>query len=272
MFKSKGSMAQILGEYTPAVKLSNFITSYRVYEVSITEAPVFMIPEGIVEIIFQLGAFTQQTMVKQLDWNIRPNSFVGGLHNQSYKYEVKSSGKMFAIRFKTGCFSFFSKIPVHRLKNHLVTPQNVWGYSGKMLEESILNASTANEQIQIAEDFLIKHFQKHAYQNLVEAISKDLLPHFTESVKTVAQRFNYSPSRFRQIFNQVIGCSPKEYRSIARLHQAIHLYPQTNSLTELSYLLGYFDQAHFTNDCKKITGYSPKALLGRQGGKEIKVN
>ena len=55
---------------------------------------------------------------------------------------------------------------------------------------------------------------------------------------------------------------PKEYLQIVRLNYALRLIQKQDedSLTRISYLSGYYDQAHFIKDIKKICGLSPGTL------------
>ena len=57
--------------------------------------------------------------------------------------------------------------------------------------------------------------------------------------------------------------SPVYYRKIIRFNKAAQLLlnDSENSLTEISYTCGYFDQAHFIKDFKEFGGISPSEFL-----------
>lgn len=254
-------MVSILQQQSPHPSLQLWVESFRHYKATYSDKNIFMIPEGIVEVIFQLESKTTQSFIPEKDWNWRPQAFIGGLHNKAYFFRIHQSGHMFSVRFKAGGFSFFNKTPVHLLKNQLISPVDIWGKEGSNLEDAILNTSNFLARIKITETFLQKAFVSHRYPRFLPASNFLADSYGKQSIQAIAQHFNYSPSRFRQIFNSVVGCSPKEFQCIHRLHQAIKYYPSANNLTDLAYHLGYFDQAHFIRDCKKVTGLTPSKFL-----------
>lgn len=68
-----------------------------------------------------------------------------------------------------------------------------------------------------------------------------------------------SDKQFYRVFSEQVGISPKQFLRTIRLQQIFYLVqcnPQIE-LSELVYLCGYYDQAHFINDFKLQTGMSP---------------
>ncbi len=85
------------------------------------------------------------------------------------------------------------------------------------------------------------------------------------SVDFLAEESCLSRKQFERNFARFVGVSPKQYLRTIRLQAALHAKgnePEL-SIAELSYLCGYFDQAHFTNDFRKITGLSPKQYFDK---------
>ncbi len=78
-------------------------------------------------------------------------------------------------------------------------------------------------------------------------------------VSQICELFNITSRSLQRQFRNEIGMSPREFLQIVRINRAIKLMtsnPDTD-LTEISYLSGYYDQAHFTKDIKKIVGITP---------------
>lgn len=69
-----------------------------------------------------------------------------------------------------------------------------------------------------------------------------------------------SEKQFQRIFLEDVGLLPKQFMRIVRLQYAFYQvqHGQASTLTDLAFCCGYYDQAHFINDCKMLTGYSPK--------------
>ena len=78
-------------------------------------------------------------------------------------------------------------------------------------------------------------------------------------VEDLSNLLNISPTTLRTLFSNKVGISPKDLIKIHRIKKALD-YPMDTeeSLTQLSYSLNYFDQAHFSNDFKDSIGLSSK--------------
>ena len=58
--------------------------------------------------------------------------------------------------------------------------------------------------------------------------------------------------------------TPYEFRKITRFRKALQKFNQQVdplSLTELTYILNYFDQSHLVKEFKELTGFSPKPFF-----------
>ena len=78
-------------------------------------------------------------------------------------------------------------------------------------------------------------------------------------VSQICNIYNITPRSLERHFMNDIGISPTELLHIFRINKAIRLINEKPEydLTGISYLSGYYDQAHFIKDIKKITGISP---------------
>lgn len=255
-------MLSLLKIYQPNPRFRNLIESYRNYVVKIgTDEKNYMIPEGIIELVIHIQAKTLQTQQTQNDWKNRSEAFVGGLRNKAYEIKSKEKGNLFVIRFKASGFSHFCKFPMNTIKNYLINLQDIWGQEGSDFKEKVIESQNDKERIEVVESFLEQQyieFKNPRFELITQEINQ-LPPDI--SVQELASKFCYSPSRFRHVFNEFIGISPKEYLMIKRINQAFKEKNEVNSLTDLALKLGYFDQAHFIKQCRKITGYNPKAFF-----------
>ena len=60
-------------------------------------------------------------------------------------------------------------------------------------------------------------------------------------------------------FNQQIGISPKEFINLTRFNKAFEKLQRggKQTLSNIAWEFGYYDNAHFTNDFKRYTGKAP---------------
>ena len=77
-------------------------------------------------------------------------------------------------------------------------------------------------------------------------------------LKTVAEKFNLTPSYLSKTFKKITGFNFVEYKNNVRVKEARKLLQQTNSnITQIAGKAGYNNITHFGRTFKKITGYSP---------------
>jgi len=72
-----------------------------------------------------------------------------------------------------------------------------------------------------------------------------------------------SPRQFERRFNREIGLPPKLYARIARFESALEskALSATESWTEITNRLGYFDQMHLIKDFREFSGEVPTILI-----------
>ena len=83
------------------------------------------------------------------------------------------------------------------------------------------------------------------------------------SIKEIYSNLNVSKSKLEQHFNREVGLTPKEFCKIEKINYFINSYLEDpgQSLTELTYLCGYYDQSHLIKDFKYFLDTSPKKFF-----------
>ena len=78
-------------------------------------------------------------------------------------------------------------------------------------------------------------------------------------IDTLAEKSYLSPRRFRYIFKQITGQSPKAYICELKLKKVTYLLTTTNNnLTTIAIEMGYSSPFQLSRDFKKYFGVSPK--------------
>ena len=68
-----------------------------------------------------------------------------------------------------------------------------------------------------------------------------------------------SERQLSRIFNQYLGMSIKAFSRLVRVNKAIKLlYDPINNITDVCYLSGFYDLAHFIHDFKSVCGVTPQ--------------
>lgn len=80
------------------------------------------------------------------------------------------------------------------------------------------------------------------------------------SIASIAFKLEYHPKTFHRHFTKYVGCTPIEYKRICRFRNSIALKLhalELKTLTNITYENGFFDQAHFNREFKKLTNHNP---------------
>lgn len=252
----------------PSEELKPFVKHYWILEESNPSGngcKQRIYPSGFTELLFFYG----DRYVK-IDQNekkkLLPHAYFSGQINNYY--DILPTGKigLIAVTFKPDAAKLFLKIPIQEFGNDLVPLDCVLANNGKILEEKVIDNLSISERINKIEDFLIAQLNN---QNIYDYKRIHFTLHQINQKRGIInndQLANYaclSKKQFNRKFTDYIGISPKQFTKIVRFQNTIfnQQHKTMNSLTELAYACGYYDQAHFSNEFKLFTGYSPKEFF-----------
>ena len=83
------------------------------------------------------------------------------------------------------------------------------------------------------------------------------------TVKDISDREVISERQIRRIFNNWIGINPKTFCKIVRFQNTINTkrLPQEINWINLALESGYYDQTHFINEFKELSGITPEKFF-----------
>jgi AraC-like DNA-binding protein len=190
-------------------------------------------------------------------------SGVSGLADHSKIFKNSPHIGSVLVFFKEGGAAAFFKQPLHELFRESVSLDNFMLRSELLyLEEQLAEALSDNSKIATVENFLISRMTAAEPDKLVLAALA--LIHKNKGnikIKELAAQLHISQSPLEKRFRAAIGASPKKFASIVRLKNIIQTYDTVNSLTELGYETGFYDQAHFIKEFKTFTGDTPEKFF-----------
>ena len=133
-----------------------------------------------------------------------------------------------------------SKVPLWE-NNHVV------GVAGVMhLIETPKDQSQHFGELRVAIHYMAEHFNENI------------------SMAAMAQLVGISSTLFNRRFRELLRLTPTEYLLTLRVQQARKLLAQTNqSLADIGYAVGFYDQGHFSRRFQKVTGLTPGAYRKR---------
>lgn len=253
-------------EINPSEKLLKYVKQYWAMEIDNNDNSVCerVIPTPNVDIMFH---YRNSFNVKQntgLEYK-QPQSFVSGI--KSNYADVTTSGEtgLICVVFYPHSAHRFFNFPLSELRNQVVNLDNIFTIHIKYIEEQLGEAKNLQQRIKIIEDFLLANLNTSYHKDDILLFKSLQLINQTKGqikVAELSKELYTSPKSLERKFTAIIGKTPKQFLKIIRFQHIIQsmFHPQTN-LTDVAYVNGYFDQAHFIKDFKAFTGCTPKQYI-----------
>jgi AraC-like DNA-binding protein len=250
--------------YKPGRELQSYIHFYWILEMDAalpTISEQRIIPNACTEAMFHFGDRLCSLHPGKTP-EMQPRSLISG--QSTAFYDVQQTGKtgLLSIVFKPHAARLFFNIPAGELTNRNVDLEAVKGLFAKEITEKIALSRNNEARIQLVEDCLLEMLQERQLYNFrrisaaIEAINSS---RGNIDVGELASLSCLSYKQFDRVFLDLVGLHPKTFMRIVRMQYVFHHKKKfsATSLTQLAYDCGYYDQAHFINDFKTLTGYTP---------------
>lgn len=175
------------------------------------------------------------------------------------------------VRFLPG-----ASLPLPTLLDDLVDQRlildELWRSSGDRLVETMARAATPERALGLLQAHLLQELRSGMRTDpLVGEAVRALMPWHPVSIDTLADHLALSASQLRRRCLQAVGLSPKVLQRTLRFQGFLALAqagaPATgrrgpDGMAGLAIDVGYADQAHLSRECLRLTGLTPRQLLG----------
>jgi len=188
-----------------------------------------------------------------------PPSAITGLRKSVKPIFLSKNTETILVKFKPCEAALFFKEP---LQNFSEVSISLYDFLPRQVvlgvEEQLTKDGNNHQKINTIENFLRSLHSNNRSNDLIKtAVQKIVLSNGTIKIKELASVLNISLDAFEKQFKKTVGTSPKQFSSIVRLTSLINRKYNNQSLSEIAYDYGYFDQSHFIKDFKMFTGKTP---------------
>ena len=256
-------------EYRPSQNLSPYIELFWKGDFNINSAGLLkqrVIPNGYVELIIHLSD-SHCELLSSSSFVSSPDYTLIGMYTQPYNVHFKETVSVFGIRFKPEGLLPILGIPASEFHEGYINIEslslmNFRDFSNRLRE-------LKNSQSMITESE--KHFLKCIEGSKINLYYLNRAAEIIRrrdgliSIDELAGNVFIGKRQLEREFKEKLGLSPKNYMRLARLNKVNRLIQDGKrfDLSELSYICGYSDQAHFIRDFKHFTGEAPKLFINK---------
>ena len=157
--------------------------------------------------------------------------------------------------------SLFDLEDASTLTNGSMEPQQ---FGAETLNAQLLDANTDQERLLLLTDFLSgKLARAHENDPLIEECLNFVHQNLgSVTVNSLVKHFYISKRQFEKRFVREMGITPQFYIRVKRFNEAMKLIDtgKYETLADVAYALGFFDQSHFIRDIKEFSGVTPTSI------------
>jgi len=243
-------MKNRLIEYSPTNNLNEYIDSYWFFRNNTGEIISFpVVPDGCSDIVFYLN---NSNRLSDLE-----NAFVTGIMETAKLVPIPHKMELFGVRFRPGVLSYLLKTDMSELKNKMCDLPRI----NKNIFKNLIQDNNAGDEniVESVNSKLTELLTKENFKDNFFIIMEIICENPEISINELSLKSGFSIKSLERIFNKRIGLSPKKFIRIMRFQKA-HKRISNEGLADLVTVAlssGYFDQAHFNREYKKLVGFNP---------------
>ena len=223
------------------------------------DAPEPIVPDGCVEIIFNLG----DRFINADTGALQPRDLLAGQMTRPVIALPTGEVDLIGVRFKTGRAGAALGIPMWQLQDQLIAASDVIRGVDRLVDD-LRNVAESDRLEHLGHSLAasLGDVDGDSMHNVDEALQIIDRTRGSMAIETLAKRVGITRRHLERQFKEHVGLGAKHLARIARIHGALDLLQQQPSLSgaAIAAACGYSDQAHLIRECQELAGQTPQRL------------
>ncbi|SNR32622.1 helix-turn-helix transcriptional regulator [Flavobacterium sp. ov086] len=251
-------------EILPSVILAPYIKNYTIVTIEKNLDNEVFYPSGYVDFIVNISEGAAATIINGNRKDTPSIELLGHLTLPTRLTVAQGTSILIARIYPHASALFFSD-PLSEFTNYATDMYDVALGENRELYDRVMETDGLTNKINILETYFLEQLKKNETRlkkvSMVQALNHHIsLDHQQLDLPVLAQQSGLSERYIQKLYLSNIGISPAAYTSVLRFNKSLQLVLNTTqSLTEIAYDCGYYDQAHFIKEFRKFTGITPSA-------------
>ena len=241
--------------FAPDAALSGVVESYWTLDVVRPPATVTVLPDGLIDLTFTVGA--------------RPAAHVTGALAGPERYVHERPVGLVGVSLQPGAAPAVLGVEVAALPGGWTPLARVIGPVADELAARVAAATPGPSRLALLDTFLAARLRQRdsrsADDRVTGALGAILARAGDVDIGRLARESAASPRHLSRLFDAWIGFGPKRLARIVRVQAALRRLleePEAN-LAAVAAELGFADHAHLAREVRELTGEPPSALARR---------
>lgn len=250
----------------PDPNLTRFIEHY--WFVTSDEGPVDLRVDVFVDaradLIFNFGAPYTRRVIGGEAREIAISN-VDGQRLEPIRIEQRGLVRTTGVRFRLGGLAPFAIVPLATLTDRTVAPRDALGDDATPLEDTLRDTLDLDAQARALDAFFLRALDRAPdLVAFTRAIATAEGTHGGATVEAMAKSAAVSSRHLERLFARHLGVAPKTLARVLRFQRALGalMRDPEGTLADVAVNAGYFDQAHFIKDFRRMTGGVPRGYRG----------
>ena len=240
-------------EYEPSPQLRAVVEKYWILDGGPSAAWESILPDGRAELIFHYGApFARRAAGAGVA--IQPSAMFVGQVTAPVCLQPRGSVGVAAIRLRPEATGAFGP-PAGEITNRF-EPLDTLARTGIVIEQ-LAAAATDRDRIEVLERFVLSCAKVAPRPEIAFSVSCLMRRGGTLSIEALASVTGVARRQLERRFQTDVGLTPKAFARLLRMNRAARLVLAGQSFADVAISCGYFDQAHMSNDFRRVTQQSP---------------
>ncbi|ACY18666.1 helix-turn-helix domain-containing protein [Haliangium ochraceum] len=245
----RGKSAFALSRPLPSLDLAPYVENYWISRWDLRGARPYVfenLPTPTVHLVFEDGG-----------------ARIYGVVTGRFTRRLEGRGCVFGVKFRPGGFAPFARSSLAAFTDRVTSAAEVFPHD-PALEASVLACWDEAESVALAEDYL--RAAAPAAPDEMLALSVAIVDHVESCseltrVDELAAHFGLGVRTLQRVLRQYVGVGPKWIIRRARQREAAERLARGEAvqIAALAASLGYFDEAHFVRDFRRLVGTTPGA-------------
>ena len=181
---------------------------------------------------------------------------LAGPHARSTVIDTREQRWLVAVEFRSGGAAQFFSMPMSEACNAIVSLEDVWDRTGRLLREQLLEAPTPALKFRVLEELLLQQCMPRfdpAMGYAVCALKRGV------PLARVTEQLGLLPRTLARRFSSQVGITPKRFARLQRLQRVLGSVCQSPApdWSALAMRHGYTDQSHLVHEFREMTDITP---------------
>jgi AraC-like DNA-binding protein len=242
-------------EYSPSPRLSAIVEKYWLLEGSASAGWESILPDGRAELIFHYGdPFARRSIDSGVA--VQPAAIFVGQVTGPVCLQPRGRVGVAAIRLRPEATGVFG--PAAGEITNRFEPLDSVARAGGVIGE-LAAADDDRGRLQVLERFVVTAAIAAPRPEVAFAVNCLIRRGGAISIEALSSIAGVARRQLERRFHTDVGLSPKAFARLLRINRAARLVLAGQSAADVAVACGYFDQAHMSNDFRRLTQHSPVA-------------